>query len=163
MDPETEVGPLIRPAEVNRIHEWVSEAVRGGGQLLTGGNKLSETVYAPTVIFNPPKECRLMREEAFGPVVCVDPWFDIKDAIKRANALPTALHAAVFTRDVEQAMLIIDRLDASAVIVNDHRQDSTRVGYLFPDYDNQVSAPKARLTCFKICPSKKWSYSERTL
>lgn len=120
MDPETEVGPLIRPAEVNRIHEWVSEAVRGGGQLLTGGNKLSETVYAPTVIFNPPKECRLMREEAFGPVVCVDPWFDIKDAIKRANALPTALHAAVFTRDVEQAMLIIDRLDASAVIVNDH-------------------------------------------
>ena len=61
-----------------------------------------------------------MKEEAFGPVVCVDPWFDIKDAIKRANALPTALHAAVFTRDVEQAMLIIDRLDASAVIVNDH-------------------------------------------
>ena len=61
-----------------------------------------------------------MKEEAFGPVVCVDPWFDIEDAIKRANALPSAIHAAVFTRDVEKAMLIIDRLDASAVFVNDH-------------------------------------------
>ena len=120
MDPETEVGPLIRPAEVDRIHEWVSEAVSRGGQLLTGGEKLSETVYAPTVIFNPPKACRLMTEEAFGPIVCIDPWFNIEDAIERANALPSASHAAIFTRDFERAMRVIDRLDASAVMVNDH-------------------------------------------
>ena len=120
MDPETEIGPLIRPAEVDRVHDWVTEAVNGGGQLLTGGEKLSDTIYAPTVIFNAPKDCRLMTEEVFGPVVCVDPWFKLDDALDRANSLPTAFQAAVFTRDVERATEISDRLDASVVMVNDH-------------------------------------------
>jgi acyl-CoA reductase-like NAD-dependent aldehyde dehydrogenase len=120
MDPETEIGPLIRPAEVDRVHDWVTEAVNGGGQLLTGGEKLSDTIYAPTVIFNAPKDCRLMTEEVFGPVVCVDPWFKLDDALDRANSLPTAFQAAVFTRDVELATEISDRLDASVVMVNDH-------------------------------------------
>ena len=120
MNPETEVGPLIRPAEIDRVHEWVTEAVNGGGQLLTGGEKLSDTIYAPTVIFNAPEDCRLMTEEVFGPVVCVDPWFKIEDALARANSLPTAFQAAVFTRDVERALEFSDRLDASAVMVNDH-------------------------------------------
>tara|TARA_Y100001970_G_scaffold294365_1_gene451665 strand:- start:22289 stop:23716 length:1428 start_codon:yes stop_codon:yes gene_type:complete len=120
MNPETEVGPLIHPEEVSRIHEWVTEAVNGGGQLLTGGEQLSETIYAPTVIFNPPSDCRLMTEEAFGPVVCIDPWFNTEDAVNRANALPTAFQAAVFTRDVKLAMEISNQLDASAVMINDH-------------------------------------------
>ena len=120
MNPETDVGPLIRPAEIDRVHEWVTEAVNGGGQLLTGGDKLSDTIYAPTVIFNAPEDCRLMTEEVFGPVVCVDPWFKIEDALARANSLPTAFQAAVFTRDVERALEFSDRLDASAVMVNDH-------------------------------------------
>lgn len=120
MDPKTEIGPLIRPAEVDRVHDWVTEAVNGGGQLLTGGEKLSDTIYAPTVIFNAPKDCRLMTEEVFGPVVCVDPWFKLDDALDRANSLPTAFQAAVFTRDVELATEISDRLDASVVMVNDH-------------------------------------------
>lgn len=120
MNPETEVGPLIRPAEIDRVHEWVTEAVNSGGQLLTGGEKLSDTIYAPTVIFNASEDCRLMTEEVFGPVVCVDPWFKIEDALARANSLPTAFQAAVFTRDVERALEFSDRLDASAVMVNDH-------------------------------------------
>ena len=120
MNPETEIGPLIRPAELDRVHEWVREAVDGGGQLLTGGEKLTDTLYAPTVIFNAPKDCRLMTDEVFGPVVCVDPWFKIQDALDRANSLPTAFQAAVFTRDVERAMQIANGLDASAVMINDH-------------------------------------------
>tara|TARA_R110002126_G_scaffold15241_6_gene62805 strand:+ start:1453 stop:2901 length:1449 start_codon:yes stop_codon:yes gene_type:complete len=120
MNPETEIGPLIRPAELDRVHDWVAEAVAGGGQLLTGGEKLTDTLYAPTVIFNAPKDCRLMTDEVFGPVVCVDPWFNIQDALDRANSLPTAFQAAVFTRDVERAMQIANGLDASAVMVNDH-------------------------------------------
>lgn len=120
MNPETDVGPLIRPAELDRVHEWVREAVDGGGQLLTGGEKLTDTLYAPTVIFNAPKDCRLMTDEVFGPVVCIDPWFKIQDALDRANSLPTAFQAAVFTRDVERAMQIANGLDASAVMVNDH-------------------------------------------
>lgn len=120
MDERTDVGPLIRPGELDRIHEWVREAVDGGGQLLTGGEKLTDTLYAPTVIFDAPPDCRLMTEEVFGPVVCVDPWFKMEDALARANSLPTAFQAAVFTRDVERAMEAASGLDASTVLINDH-------------------------------------------
>ena len=120
MNKDTVIGPLIRPEETDRIHEWVLEAVNGGGQVLTGGEKLSDTVYAPTVIFNAPNNCRVMTEEVLGPVVCIDPWFDVEDAVQRANSLPTAIHAAVFTRDIESAMSISNLLDASAVMINDH-------------------------------------------
>ena len=54
MDLETEVGPLIRPAEVDRV-EWVTEAINGGGQPLTGGEKMSDMIYAPTVISPRPR------------------------------------------------------------------------------------------------------------
>ena len=56
---ETEVGPLIRPGEVVRVHGWVEEAVAGGGRLLCGGSPVSETRDSLTVILDPPAECRL--------------------------------------------------------------------------------------------------------
>mgnify|MGYP001822855049 CR=1 FL=1 len=116
----TEVGPLIRHREVNRVHEWVLEARSAGAEVLTGGNTLSDSCYAPTVLFNPPDEARISQQEVFGPVVCVYPFTDLDEAIARANALPFAFQAAVFTRDLDRALYISGRLDASAVMVNDH-------------------------------------------
>jgi acyl-CoA reductase-like NAD-dependent aldehyde dehydrogenase len=116
----TEVGPLIRHREVNRVHEWVLEARNTGAETLTGGNTLSESCYAPTVLFNPPDDCRVSRQEIFGPVVCVYPFTDVDEAITRANALPFAFQASVFTRDLDQALYAGSRLNASAVMINDH-------------------------------------------
>lgn len=117
---ETEVGPLILPREVDRVHEWVSEAVAGGAQLLTGGKKLSQTTYAPTVLLNPPEDAKVSTMEAFGPVVCVYTYTDYQKAIDRANSLEVAFQAAVFTEDLAFANDCIKRLDATAVMVNDH-------------------------------------------
>ena len=117
---ETEVGPLIRPKEVERVHAWVEEAVAQGAQLLCGGEALSATCYAPTVLLEPPPDCRVSTQEVFGPVVCVYGYDDIDEAIGRANALPWAFQAAVFTRDHATAMHAYARLDASAVMLNDH-------------------------------------------
>ena len=117
---ETEVGPLIRPKEVERVHAWVEEAVGQGAQLLCGGQALSATCYAPTVLLEPPPECRVSTLEVFGPVVCVYGYEDLGEAIGRANALPWAFQAAVFTRDHATAMHAYARLDASAVMLNDH-------------------------------------------
>ena len=118
--PETEVGPLIRASEVERVHAWVEEAVAGGGTLLCGGQPLSATCYPPTVVFEPPADCRLSREEVFGPVVAVYGYDDVDDACTRANALPWAFQAAVFTSDYATAMRAYRSLDASAVMLNDH-------------------------------------------
>jgi acyl-CoA reductase-like NAD-dependent aldehyde dehydrogenase len=117
---ETEVGPLIRPGEVKRVHEWVCEAVDKGARLVCGGAPLSETCYAPTVLLEPPAECRVSTQEVFGPVVCVYAYDELDEAIRRANALPYSFQAAVFTRDLATAMRAYSRLDASAVMVNDH-------------------------------------------
>jgi len=119
-DAATEVGPLIRPREVTRVHEWVTAAVAGGAELLCGGEVISESCYAPTVLLNPPLDARLSQQEVFGPVVCLYGVADMDAAIARANALPVAFQAAVFTQTLDTALQCYRQLDASAVMVNDH-------------------------------------------
>ena len=120
LDPATEVGPLITPSEVIRVGEWVEEAIAKGGQLLTGGKALSATCYAPTVILNPPTDCNLSQLEVFGPVVCVYSYNDKEDVIAQANSLPVAFQAAVYTERLNDAFDFSTRLNATAVMVNDH-------------------------------------------
>jgi len=120
LDPDTEVGPLIRPDEVERVHEWVTEAVEGGAQLLCGGNPLDNHCYAPTVLLDPPADARVSTLEVFGPVVCVYSYEDFDVAIAQANSLPVSFQAAVFTQDLDTAMHAFARLDGSAIMVNDH-------------------------------------------
>jgi acyl-CoA reductase-like NAD-dependent aldehyde dehydrogenase len=115
-----DAGPLIRPAEVRRVGEWVDEARAGGAEVHCGGEPLSGRAYSPTVLLNPGVDCKLSRAEIFGPVVCVYPYDDLEDAIARANALPYAFQAAVFTGSIETALRATRRLDAAAVMVNDH-------------------------------------------
>jgi acyl-CoA reductase-like NAD-dependent aldehyde dehydrogenase len=117
---DTEVGPLIRAGEVTRIGAWVDEAVQRGAKLLSGGRALDHNCYAPTVLYDPPDDCRVSKEEVFGPVVCVYPYDDVAEAFRRANALPWSFQAAVFTQDIDLAMRAYRELDASAVMVNDH-------------------------------------------
>lgn len=119
-DPRTDVGPLIRKSEVDRVSEWVDEAVTAGAELICGGNRISETCYAPTVLLNPPNDVRVSTMEIFGPVVCVYNYDNIEVAIQQANSLPVAFQAAVFSNDDRIAMYLYKQLDASAVMVNDH-------------------------------------------
>lgn len=116
----TEVGPLIRPSEVERVHEWVKEAVVHGAQLLCGGEPLSATMYAPTVLYNPPPDVAVSCKEVFGPVVCVYPFEHLENAIAQANDLPVAFQSAVFTQDIDTAMTVYQQSAASAVMINDH-------------------------------------------
>ncbi len=118
--PDTEIGPLIRPGEVNRVDEWVKEAQDSGARLITGGRRLSDTCYAPTVLFSPSSEARVSCREIFGPVVSVYLYSDMDEAIGQANSLPYAFQAAVFTRDIDRAIYAYRHLDASAVMVNQH-------------------------------------------
>ncbi len=116
----TEVGPLILQREVDRVDGWVREAVEAGSERVTGGIKLSDTTYAPTVLSNPPAEAKVSTHEIFGPVVCVYPYTDRREAIQRANSLDVAFQASVYTRDLEVANDCVKRLDATAVMINDH-------------------------------------------
>ena len=118
--PETEVGPLIRHSEVTRVEEWVNEAVNAGAKLLTGGKRISDSCYECTILYNPPPETKVSQMEIFGPVICVYDYSDIDQAIAQANTLPYAFQAAVFTQNIETAMRAYSRLNASAVMINEH-------------------------------------------
>lgn len=116
---DTEVGPLILPREADRVSEWIEEAVRGGATLATGGNRLSRTTLQPTVLLDPAADAKISRQEIFGPVVAVYRFGDIDEAIALANSLPTAFQASIFAQDIDIAMRAADRLEASAVMIND--------------------------------------------
>jgi acyl-CoA reductase-like NAD-dependent aldehyde dehydrogenase len=116
----TEVGPLISPKEVERVSQWVNEAKAAGAQILAGGKALSPTCYAPTVIYNPSAGAKVSLSEVFGPVICIYPYSDLDQAIGCANQLSFAFQASIFTKDIEKATYAYRRLDASAVMINDH-------------------------------------------
>jgi acyl-CoA reductase-like NAD-dependent aldehyde dehydrogenase len=116
----TEIGPLIRHAETDRVHEWVQDAISKGAELISGGEKISASCYQATVLFNPPSDAIISQKEIFGPVICVYEYENIDDAIARANSLDVAFQAAVFSKDIDTCMYAFRQLDASAVMVNDH-------------------------------------------
>jgi acyl-CoA reductase-like NAD-dependent aldehyde dehydrogenase len=110
---------LINPREVDRIVDWTDQAVAAGGRLVAGGRRLSETTLEPIVLVDPPTDARVSREEIFGPVVCVYRYSHLDEAIARANSLRAPFQASVFSNDIGVALRACERLDASAVMVND--------------------------------------------
>ncbi len=120
LDPKTEVGPLINNGEVDRVEEWVNEAVSKGGKILTGGKRISNSCFQPTVILNPAEDALVSTKEVFGPVVCIYSYKDLDEAIARANQLDVSFQAAVFTKNIDKALKTVKRLNATAVMVNDH-------------------------------------------
>jgi acyl-CoA reductase-like NAD-dependent aldehyde dehydrogenase len=117
--PETEVGPLITPQEVTRVEGWIAEATSSGTRQI-GGGRLSETTLKPSILVSPPRDAKVSTLEVFGPVTCVYPFDHIDDAIAEANSLPVSFQSAIFTRDLATALDAAERLDAAAVMINDH-------------------------------------------
>jgi acyl-CoA reductase-like NAD-dependent aldehyde dehydrogenase len=120
IEERTEVGPLIRPREVDRVERWVTEARDAGARVLTGGSRLGDTTYAPTVLLDPPPDTQVSRSEIFGPVVNVHSYDTLTEAIAMSNALPFAFQASVFTTKLDVATRCAREIEAAAVMINDH-------------------------------------------
>ena len=118
--PDTDIGPLIRHAEVDRIHEWIQDALDKGAELIAGGNKISDSTYEATVLLDAPDDAIISCNEVFGPVIQVYTCHDIDEAIARANALDVSFQAAVFSRNIDTCMHAFKHLNGSAIMVNDH-------------------------------------------
>lgn len=120
MKKKTDVGPLILPAEVDRIEKWVKEAHAEGAKVLEGGKRISEVCFEPTLLLNPAEYSYVTTEEVFGPVVSVYTYDKKQEVIGRANALPYSFQSAVWTRDLDRAMHYSKALKANSVLINDH-------------------------------------------
>jgi glyceraldehyde-3-phosphate dehydrogenase (NADP+) len=130
LDRGTDVGPLISEAEAKRVEEWVEEAQAAGATVHAGGARRN-AYYEPTVLTDVPSECRVIREEVFGPVVSILPFIEVQDAVYAANNTEYGLQAGVFTQSIDLALSIAEKLHVGAVVINgtsDVRIDSMPFG-----------------------------------
>ena len=87
--------------------------------MLTGGERLGNSTYAPTVLDAVSRESRLAREEAFAPLVLLMPYRTLDDAIATANATPYGLNAGIYTNDLNEALTAAREIVAGSVMIND--------------------------------------------
>ncbi len=111
------IGPLIDRNAVERVHELVTDAVKKGAKLLTGG-KHEGNYYYPTVLENVPLDANIMWDETFGPVIPIVRVKDVDEAIELANRSRYGLDSCVFTNNINLARKVAKRLEEGEVTVN---------------------------------------------
>lgn len=122
MKEDTDVGPMISVSEVERVQEWISEALEGGAKLVAGGVSCGDKVSSillPTIVSLVPKDAKLFREEAFAPVVVVNPYREVEEAINLVNDSEYGLQVGVFTKDIDVAWEFIRKVKAGGVLINE--------------------------------------------
>jgi len=117
-DEETDVGPVIDADARDRILEWLEEARRAGAEILTGG-ELDGELIKPTVVANASPELKVSCEEVFGPVVVVNPYDTLEEAIELANGTRYGLQAGIFTSSLDSAFEAAQKLEFGGVTVNE--------------------------------------------
>ncbi|MGV4797030.1 aldehyde dehydrogenase family protein [Rhizobium sp. F40D2] len=130
MNAETDMGPMISERAVNRAAAMVERAIAAGATLLCG-HKPVGTIYPPTVLENMPAACDVLNEEVFAPVVMLQPFDELEEAIELANKPEYSLHAGIFTNDLASALEAAKRIDAGGVMINqssDYRFDAMPFG-----------------------------------
>ncbi|MFP4077024.1 MAG: aldehyde dehydrogenase family protein [Halochromatium sp.] len=117
-DEDTFIDPMIDEAAAGRIESWIAEAREAGAELLCGGTR-EGALHAATVLKNVPRDQKLQREEAFGPVAIIDTFSDFDAALDQVNDSAYGIHAGVFTPRIDHAMQAWDRLDVGGVLINE--------------------------------------------
>jgi 5-carboxymethyl-2-hydroxymuconic-semialdehyde dehydrogenase len=121
-DPQTELGPLIRPEHHARVSAYIASAREAGARVLAGGARpehLPDGNYLEaTVIADVDATMRVFQEEIFGPVLVAMPFAHEADAIRLANATPYGLAAYVWTNDLTRAHRVAQAIDVGLCWVN---------------------------------------------
>jgi len=119
-DPATEVGPIIDASELDRIATTVEDALAHGAKLITGGERMAHQCYRPTLLGGMHRGIRGFDEEFFGPVVNLCAFDDLEEAINIANDSKFGFQASVYSANVDTAFNVARKLNATAVMINDH-------------------------------------------
>jgi len=116
----TEQGPQIDEEQMNKILGYVGSGKSEGAKLLTGGQRHGDTGYyvEPTIFSDVTDNMKICQEEIFGPVLSIQKFSKVEEAIERANKNSYGLAAAVHTKDVGAAVYVSNSLRAGTVWVN---------------------------------------------
>jgi aldehyde dehydrogenase (NAD+) len=119
-DAATEQGPQIDDVQFDRVMSYIDSGKSEGAELLTGGKRACDPGYfiEPTVFANVKDDMKIAREEIFGPVMSIMKFHDVDEVVARANNTTYGLAAAVWTRNIENALSIANNVRAGTVWVN---------------------------------------------
>ena len=118
-DDATDVSALIDPDETERVKGWIDEAVGAGARVVVGGAIDEAGVLAPTVLADVTPDMEVCRTEVFGPLVGVQVYDDVAEALRLANDSRYGLQAGIFTAELDTALLAARTLDFGGVTVNE--------------------------------------------
>lgn len=126
LEEQTEQGAVVSRTHLDKILSYIQLARDEGGRIHCGGqvpppvsDRCKDGYFVlPTVITDLDVNCRVNQEEIFGPVVTITPFDDEDEAIRYANATRYGLAASLWTKDIERAHRLADRIDAGTVWVN---------------------------------------------
>lgn len=117
LDAQTEMGPMVRVAEAERVESWIAAAAASGASVACGGQRNSAFLQ-PTVVVNAGPEMSIVREEVFGPAVAVCRSSNVDEAIRMANDTRYGLSASVFTRDIDAALRFAREVESGNIHIN---------------------------------------------
>lgn len=119
LDPSVVIGPLINARAVQQIDERVKDALDGGATLVTGG-KSEGLIYEPTILTNvsPDAICTTGCHETFGPLLVIQPFDDVEQALAEAQNTPYGLTASIMTSNQGRGLEIAQRFDSGIVHIN---------------------------------------------
>lgn len=118
LDESTDVSALISTAELERVTSWIDEAKGGGADVVAGGS-VDGTTLRPTILTNVKPDMKVCALEVFGPVVTVQTYTDLDEALALANDTRYGLQAAIFTAELDTALRAARGLDFGGVLVNE--------------------------------------------
>ncbi|GCD90012.1 NAD-dependent succinate-semialdehyde dehydrogenase [Nocardioides sp. LS1] len=124
LDDGVDVGPLVEEAALVKVEAHVADALEHGARVVLGGSRVdtgadSRLFFEPTVILDADDSMLLAREETFGPVAPIFTFRDEDEVVRRANASDYGLAGYFFTRDLNRAIRVAERLEYGTVGLND--------------------------------------------
>jgi succinate-semialdehyde dehydrogenase/glutarate-semialdehyde dehydrogenase len=111
-------GPLIEPAAVDKVERHVKDALKKGGKLVTGGQRLKGQFFEPTVVADATVDMLCAREETFGPLAPVFRFKTEGEVIAAANATIYGLASYFYTRDAGRIARVAEALEYGMVGIN---------------------------------------------
>jgi acyl-CoA reductase-like NAD-dependent aldehyde dehydrogenase len=130
LDDATEIGPMVSERDIDRVLGWIDEARTAGAEVLTGGDRVGNTI-APTLVRGVPPTASLACEEAFAPIATIATFRTIDEAVALANDSPFGLQGGVYTNDLGTALRFAKEFDVGGLWINDssrYRQDNYPFG-----------------------------------
>ncbi|GGM22741.1 aldehyde dehydrogenase [Streptomyces fumigatiscleroticus] len=122
-DPDTFIGPMIRPDQQERVRNYIQLGIEEGARLVTGGPQIPEGLekgnyVTPTLFADVDNSMRIAQEEIFGPVLVVIAYDDEDDAVRIANDSEYGLSGGVWSADEEHALAVARRVRTGTITVN---------------------------------------------